>query len=78
MCILLYVKLILCNASPYIYFQLEWGVYICPQYMCILLYVIVIWCDGISDIYCLLGELKGWVDVSSVYMNSDICDTYLV
>ena len=45
MYILLYVKIILCNAIPYIYFQLEWG-YIYAQYMCILIYVIVIWCNG--------------------------------
>ena len=43
MCILLYMKVIWCNAIPYIYFQLEWGVY-----------------------------------VSSVYVHSAICDTYLI
>ena len=25
MCIMLYMKVIWCNAIPYIYFQLEWG-----------------------------------------------------
>ena len=45
-----------------------------PQYICILLYVIVIWCNGISEIYSQLGG----VDVSSVYVHSAICDTYLV
>ena len=46
MCILLYVKLILCRGIPYIYGVLDWG-YICPQYLCILLYVKHIWCSGI-------------------------------
>ena len=48
-----------------------------PQYMNILLYVVVIWCNNISDIYCQL-ECGGRVDVSSVYVHSAICDTYLV
>ena len=47
-----------------------------PQYMCILLYVLVIWCNSISEIYCQLEF--GGVDVSSVYVLSTICDTYLV
>ena len=46
-----------------------------PQCMCILLYVIVIWCNGISEIYC---QLEWEVYVSSVYVHSAICDTYLV
>ena len=46
-----------------------------PQSMCILLYVIVIWCNGISDIYC---QLEWGIDVSTVYVHSPICDTYLV
>ena len=47
-----------------------------PQYMCILLYVTLIWCNGIPYIYCQL-ELWG-VDVSSVYVHSVICETYLI
>ena len=46
-----------------------------PQYMGILLYVIVIWCNGISEIYC---QLEWGVDVSSVYVYSALCDTYVV
>ena len=49
--------------------------YLYAQYMCILLYVIVIWCNGISDMYC---QLEWGVDLCSVYVHSDICDTYLV
>ena len=47
-----------------------------PQYMCMLLYVKDIWCNGIAQIYCQLG--CGGVDVTSVYMHSAICETYLV
>ena len=54
MCILLYVKLILCSGIPYIYDQME-GSYICPEYMCILLYVKFIWCSGIPWMY---GQLE--------------------
>ena len=32
MCIRLYVKVIWCNAIPYIYMQLEWGVYVSSVY----------------------------------------------
>ena len=46
-----------------------------PQYMCILLYVTLIWCNIISYMYC---QLEVGVDVSSVYVHSAICDTYLV
>ena len=46
-----------------------------PQYMCILLYVKVMLCNGISEIYCQLGR---GVHVSSIYVHSAICDTYLV
>ena len=74
MCIMLYMKVIWCNAIPYSYVELEWG-YMYPQYMCILLYVIVIWCISISEIYC---QLEFGVDVSSIYVHSAICDTYLV
>ena len=50
------------------------------QYMCILLYVLVIWCNSIAEIYCQLevGVLEWGVDVSSVYVHSPICETYLV
>ena len=51
MCILLYVKLILCISIPGIYCQLEG-----PWYMCILLSVKVIWCSGIPYMY---GWLEG-------------------
>ena len=44
MCVLLYVKLILCRGIPYIYGQLEG--YICPKYMCIVLYVKLLWCSS--------------------------------
>ena len=67
MCIMLYMKVIWFNAISYIYFQLEWG-YMYPHYMCIVLYVIVIWCNDIAEIYCQFGR----VDVSSVYVHSDI------
>ena len=46
-----------------------------PQYICILLFVKVIWCNGIPEICC---ELELEVDVSSVYVHSAICETYLV
>ena len=46
------------------------------QYMCILLYVKLIWCNGIPYIYCQL-VWRG-VDVSSIYVHSAICETYLV
>ena len=47
-----------------------------PQYICILLYVKLIWCNGIPYIYCQLE--CGGVDVSSVYVHSAICETYMV
>ena len=46
-----------------------------PQYMWILLYVKLIWCNCIAEIYC---QLEWGGDVSSVYVHSAICDTYLV
>ena len=46
-----------------------------PQYMCILLYVKLIWCNGIQRS---IVNWSGEVDVSSVYVHSAICDTYLV
>ena len=47
-----------------------------PQYMCILLYVKLIWCNGIPYICC---QSCSWgVDVSSVYVHSALCETYLV
>ena len=56
-----------------------------PQYMYILLYVIVIWCNGISEIYYLVQwysidvlSIEVGVYVSSVYVHSAICDSYLV
>ena len=52
------------------------GGYMYPQYMCIVLYVTLIWCNGIPYIYCQL--VWGWVDVSSLYVHSAICETYLV
>ena len=66
MCILLYMKVIWCNVMPYIYFQLEWG-YMYLQYMCIL----------INHRYIVNWSLGG-IDVSSVYVLSAICETYLV
>ena len=74
MCILLYVTLMWCNGISEIYCQLEWG-YIYPQYMCILLYVKLMWCNSIPYIYC---QLEEGVHVSSVYVHSAICETYLV
>ena len=45
------------------------------QYICILLYVTLMWCNGISDIL----SIEEWgVHVSSVYVHSAICDTYVV
>ena len=46
-----------------------------PQYMCILLHVTLMWCNGISEIYC---QLEWGLDVSSVYVYSTICETYLL
>ena len=46
------------------------------QYMCILLYVKLMWCNGISEIYCQLEF--GGIDVSSVYVHSAICHSYVV
>ena len=74
MCILLYVKFILCDGILWIHCSLECGgnvssVYvhsaICDTYCC----------DGISEIYC---QLEWGVDVSSVYVHSAICDSYRV
>ena len=79
MCILLYVKLIWCNGIPYIYCQLElWGVSCMSS-----VYVHCAVCDTdlvewYSIYFLSIGVLKGWVHVSSVYMNSAICKTYLV
>ena len=56
------------------YCQLEWGVDV-SQYMCIVLYVKLIWYNGIPYICC---QYVVGVDVSSVYMHSAICETYLV
>ena len=53
MCVLLYVKLILCRGIPYIYGQLEG--YICPKYMCIVIYVKLLWCSSIPYVY---GQLR--------------------
>ena len=47
-----------------------------PQYMCILLYVILILCN--SYFIHLLSNWGGQVYVSSVYVHSAICDSYLV
>ena len=55
--------------------QLEWGGMMYPQYMCILLYVIDIWCKWY---FIDLLSIGVGVDVSSVYVHSAICDTYLV
>ena len=76
MCILLYVIVIWCNSISEIYCQLEWGELMYPQYMCILLYVTLIWCNGIPIDLLSIG-VEG-VYVSSVYVHSAICDTYLV
>ena len=46
-----------------------------PQYMCILLYVTLIWCNGIFHRCIVIGV---GVYVSSVYVHSAICDTYVV
>ena len=54
MCVLLHVKLILCNGMHRSI--VNWGGgYMYPQYMCILLYVKLIWCNGILHLYCPLG-----------------------
>ena len=52
MCILLYVKLIWCNAVFHTSI-VNWsgGVKMYSQYMCILLYVKLIWCSNIPYIY---------------------------
>ena len=62
MCVLLYVKLILCRGIPYINGQLEG--YICPKYMCIVLYVKCICCSSIPYIY---GQLD-WGYICPQYM----------
>ena len=46
-----------------------------PQYMCILLYVIVI---DVMVFHKLIVNWSEGVYVSSVYVHSAICDTYLV
>ena len=46
-----------------------------PQYMCILLHVKFISCNSILWIHCSL-ECGG--NVSSVYVHSAICDSYMV
>ena len=46
-----------------------------PQYMCILLYVTLLWCKGTSLMY---FQLEWRIYVSSVYVHSAICDSYLV
>ena len=61
MCIVLYVKLIWCSSTPYIYGQLQEGE---PWYMCILLYVQLIWCSGMPYIY---GQLQGGTPALSIY-----------
>ena len=86
MCILLYVKNIWCNSIPYNYLHFEGGkAYIyhpqsenrCMEYCDTkLLYVKNIWCKGIPYTY---GQLELWVvHVSSVYVHSAICETYMV
>ena len=47
-----------------------------PHFMCILLYVALVWCNDISD-WCIVNWSEE-VHVSSVYVHSAICDTYLV
>ena len=75
MCILLYVTLfgVTVFHRSIVNCQLEWG-YMYPQYMCIPICDTYL-CNGISEIYC---QLEWRVDVSSVYVHSAICDTYLV
>ena len=46
-----------------------------PQYMCILLYVKFIWCNVLQIS---IVNWSGGGDVSSVYVHSAICDSYLV
>ena len=47
-----------------------------PQYMSILIYVTLIWCKVIPY---MCGQLELWeVYVSSVYVHSVICETFLV
>ena len=45
------------------------------QYMCILIYVTLIWCNVIHR--CIVNWSWG-VDVSSVYVHSAICESYVV
>ena len=47
-----------------------------PQYMCILLYVTFIWCNEVF--YRCIVNWGGGIYVSSVYVHSAICDSYLV
>ena len=54
---------------------IEVGGWMYPQYIYILWHVKLIWCNGIPLTYC---QLEWWVDVSSVYVYSAICETYLV
>ena len=47
-----------------------------PQCMCILLYVKLIMCNGIRYTQ---GQLELWgVHVSSIYVHSVICESYVV
>ena len=47
-----------------------------PQYMCILLYMTLICCNSIPWIYCSIGDVGE--HVSSVYVHSPTCESYLV
>ena len=53
-----------------------------PQYMCILLYVNLIWCNMYSrDLLLSIRRVLSigvGLDVSSVYVNYAICESYLV
>ena len=75
MCIMLYLKVIWCNAIFIQLFSIGVGGNMYPQYMWILLYVKLIWCNCIAEIYC---QLQWMVNISSVYVHSAIYNNYLV
>ena len=77
MCILLYVKLIWCSNIPYIYSQLLWGRERCILSICAFCYMWNLF--GVAIFHTsILNWCGGGIDVSSLYVHSAICETYLV
>ena len=77
MCILPYGKLIWCNGIPYIYCQLVWHVGRCILSLCAFCYMSNVYGVMVFHIPMINWSCEG-LDVSSVYVHSAICETYLV